>query len=860
MDYDINNKQETYRKITRWMWYISLGSIGVTLLSFLILSFTNLPSVKQLENPKSEEASQIFATNGEVIGRYYTENRVPVSYGELSPNLVNALIATEDERFREHSGIDFPALGRVAVKTVLLGQKSSGGASTITQQLAKLLFTGQAASNIPERIIQKLKEWIIAVRLERRYTKEEIIAMYLNKFNFINGAYGIKAASEIYFGVPQDSLSIDQAAVLVGMLKNPSLFNPLRRPDTVLQRRMVVFKQMENNGMITEAQYDTLRQLPLGLNFTRQTHIDGIAPYFRMELAKDIKKILERKECRKSDGSMYDIYRDGLRIYTTIDPDMQRLAENVMVQHMAKVQDSFWKTWKAVKKDPWEYTSGSEHEVPVAIRQESLEEMIRLSDRYQSLRAKYLTDILDQLEQEVEGMVFHPDDREVERIVEDAEKGGVISSLVDRRLLSSSLAANYRKVQRSRHFEALQSQWHALQAEADKAFRAKVKMRVFSYDTPEMEKDTTMTPLDSVKYHRMILQAGILAVDPVTGYVKVWVGGVNFKYFQYDHNRTSRQVGSTFKPFVYATAIAQQGFSPCYEVYDLPQTIAPGDGNFFLAKEWTPRNADGVYTGQLLTLKEGLRRSKNTVSVHLMKQLGDTEPVRGLIHQMGIDSSLRYSNGRYRVPKSPSICLGSTDLTNMEMTGAYTTFANNGIYNKPIYLLRIEDKNGRILYEEFPQERVAINANANYVMVEMLKYAATGLGVLKSEVGGKTGTTNDYVDGWFMGITPTLVVGTWVGGEDRWIRFRSLTYGQGAYMAKPFFREFIRRLEASEDIGYDSSARFHQPPGDIGIEMDCDQYRRPNLPLEENEFEDEGFGEDMFGDEIRGPAQEEEFQ
>ena len=527
---------------------------------------------------------------------------------------------------------------------------------------------------------------------------------------------------------------------------------------------------------------------------------------------------------------------------------------------MAKVQDSFWKTWKAVKKDPWEYTSGSEHEVPVAIRQESLEEMIRLSDRYQSLRAKYLTDILDQLEQEVEGMVFHPDDREVERIVEDAEKGGVISSLVDRRLLSSSLAANYRKVQRSRHFEALQSQWHALQAEADKAFRAKVKMRVFSYDTPEMEKDTTMTPLDSVKYHRMILQAGILAVDPVTGYVKVWVGGVNFKYFQYDHNRTSRQVGSTFKPFVYATAIAQQGFSPCYEVYDLPQTIAPGDGNFFLAKEWTPRNADGVYTGQLLTLKEGLRRSKNTVSVHLMKQLGDTEPVRGLIHQMGIDSSLRYSNGRYRVPKSPSICLGSTDLTNMEMTGAYTTFANNGIYNKPIYLLRIEDKNGRILYEEFPQERVAINANANYVMVEMLKYAATGLGVLKSEVGGKTGTTNDYVDGWFMGITPTLVVGTWVGGEDRWIRFRSLTYGQGAYMAKPFFREFIRRLETSEDIGYDSSARFHQPPGDIGIEMDCDQYRRPNLPLEENEFEDEGFGEDMFGDEIRGPAQEEEFQ
>ncbi|MCB0560124.1 MAG: penicillin-binding protein [Lewinellaceae bacterium] len=861
MDYNtLNNKQETYRKIARWMWYISMGGLGATLLAFLVLSFTNLPSVKQLENPKSEEASQIFAANGEVIGRYYTENRVPVSYSELSPNLVNALIATEDERYREHSGIDFTALGRVAIKTVLMGQKSSGGASTITQQLAKLLFTGQAATNIPERVIQKLKEWIIAVRLERRYTKEEIISMYLNKFNFINGAYGIKAASEIYFGKSQDSLSISEAAILVGMLKNPSLFNPLRRPDTVLQRRMVVLHQMQNNGMISQEQYDTLRQLPLGINFTRQTHVDGIAPYFRMELAKEIKKILDRKEYRKSDGSMYDIYRDGLRIYTTIDPAMQRLAEEVMVEHMAKVQNSFWKTWKVVKKDPWEYTSGSDNEVPVPIRKEALQDLVRRSDRYQGLRAKYLTDILDQIGQEAEGIIFHDDDREVERIVEDEEKGGVISKLVERRLITSKLAASYRQVQRSRHFDALKSKWHALQAEAEKVFNTKVEMRVFTYDTPSMEKDTAMTPLDSVKYLRMILQTGILAVDPVTGYVKVWVGGVNFKYFQYDHNQTSRQVGSTFKPFVYATAIAQQGFSPCYQVYDLPQTIAPGDGNFFLAKEWTPRNADGIYTGQLLTLKDGLRKSKNTVSVHLMKQLGDTEPVRGLVDQMGIDSSLRYPNGRYRVPKSPSICLGSTDLTNMEMTGAYTTFANNGIYNKPIYLLRIEDKNGRILYEEFPQEKVAINANANYVMVEMLKYAATGLGGLKSEVGGKTGTTNDYVDGWFMGITPTLVVGTWVGGEDRWIRFRSLTYGQGAYMAKPFFREFLRKLEASEEYGYDAAARFHRPPGDIGIEMDCNEYRRSTLPMNDNEFEDEGFGNDMFGDEIGGSPQEEEFQ
>ncbi len=858
MEYRKQDKTALYRQITRWMWYLTIGGIAAVFLTFLILSFTDLPSVKQLENPKSEEASQIFANNGEVIGRYYTENRVPVAFEELSPNLVAALIATEDHRFREHSGIDFEALGRVAVKTLLLGQRSSGGASTITQQLAKLLFTGQTASNIPERAFQKLKEWIIAVRLERRYTKEEIISMYLNKFNFINGAYGIKAASEIYFGKPQDSLSLHEAAMLVGMLKNPSLYNPLRRPDMVIHRRMVVFKQMQNNGMISQEEYDSLRQMPLGLNYTRQTHADGIAPYFRMELAKDIKNILERKEYRKSDGSTYDIYRDGLRIYTTIDPDMQRLAEEVMVEHMAKVQNAFWNTWRVVNKDPWEYTDrSSDNEVPIPIRKASLEDLKRNSDRYQSLRAKYLTEVLDKIEQEVKGLIFHPDDREVERIVADAEKGGVISDLVEKGLISSSLAANYRQVKRSRHFTKLQTQWHALQEEARRAFNTETKMKVFAY-VPAMEKDTVMTPMDSIKYHRMFLQTGILAADPVTGYVKVWVGGINFKYFQYDHNRSSRQVGSTFKPFVYATAIAQQGFSPCYQVYDIQQVISPGDGNFGLLGDWKPRNADGRYSGQLLTLKEGLRQSKNTVSVHLMKQLGDTEPVRGLVHQMGIDSSARYPNGRYRIPRSPSIALGATDLTNMEMTGAYTTFANNGIYNKPTYLLRIEDKNGRLLYEEFPQERVAISPNANYVMVEMLKYAATGMWGIKSEVGGKTGTTNDYVDGWFMGITPNLVVGTWVGGEDRWIRFRSLTYGQGAYMAKPFFREFLRRIEASDDFDYDASARFHRPPGDIGIEMNCAEYNRGRLPLDDNEFENEGFSEDMFGDEATKPLEEEE--
>lgn len=844
-------KEQQYRNIMRWMWYLAgAGLLGVAL-TFIALSFTDLPSVEQLENPKSEEASQVFGANGEVIGRYYTENRVPVTYDELSPNLVNALISTEDERYYEHSGIDFAALGRIAVKTVLLGQRSSGGGSTITQQLAKLLFTQQVSKNIWERGLQKLKEWIIAARLERRYTKEEIIAMYFNKFNFINGAYGIKAASEIYFDKEQDELNVNEAAMLVGMLKNPSLFDPLDRPDTVLHRRMVVLKQMQKNNLIDEAAYDTLRTQPLNLKYTAQTHIDGIAPYFRMELAKDIKELLRSENIKKADGSHYNIYRDGLRIYTTIDPDMQRIAERIMKNHMAEQQKRFWETWSVVRKDPWEYTSGSIHEVPVERRQKKLEDLIRDSDRYQKIRSKYIKDIVAKLQQETE-LMFHADDREVERVVLEAEEGGVIDELVERNYISTGLAAQYRQIMRSKHFNALRKQWLAMQEEVGRAFSTETEMRVFTYENEEMEKDTVMTPIDSIKYHLMHLQTGILAVDPVTGHIKVWVGGINYKRFKVDHNRTSRQVGSTFKPFVYATAIAQQGFSPCYQVYDLPQTIAPGDGNFGLLEPWTPRNSSNSYSGRLFTLKEGLKQSKNTISAHLMKQLGDTDPVRGLVHQMGIDSSARYSNGRYRVPKAPSICLGATDLTNLELTGAYTAFANNGLFTKPYCILRIEDKDGKKLYEGVPEENVAINPNANYVMVEMLKYAA-GLGrTLEVEAGGKTGTTNDYVDGWFMGITPNLVVGTWVGGEYRWIRFRSINYGQGSAMAKPFFISFIKELEKNEDIDFDTEARFNRPSGDIGIEMNCDEYQNNQFPLEEEgeeNFEDEGFSDDMFGDE-----------
>lgn len=847
-DFFLNCSQNTwYKNIVKGLWILTLASVLGIILLFVGLSFTDLPSVEQLENPESEEASQVFAINGEVLGRYYTENRVPVKFEDLSPNLVNALIATEDERFYEHSGIDFPALGRVAVKTVILRDRSSGGASTISQQLAKLLFTGVAARNIVERAFQKLKEWIIAVRLERRYTKQEIITMYLNKFNFINGAYGIKAASEIYFGKIPADLEVNEAAMLVGMLKNPSLFNPLRWPDTVMHRRMVVLKQMEKNGLLTPDEYTDLKEQPLGLNFQRQTHVDGLAPYFRMELAKDVKEILRTEAKKKPDGKPYNIYKDGLKIYTTLDPAMQAYAEEAVKEQMPRRQEIMWRTWR--NRDPWTYRSPySTTEVPVEIRQMALRRITRESERYQELRTTYLDGILQKLNKEFPDFTFSRDDREIDRMVREYDKPGVIKDLVNRNLISTELAKDYRRVMKSDLFPEVIKKWEQFQQVAEKSFNTPTKMKVFAYNE-KMEVDTVMTPNDSIRYHRMFLQAGVMAVDPQTGHVKAWVGGINHKYFQYDHVRINRQVGSTFKPFVYATAIAQQGISPCYQVYDVPITISPGEGTFNLGEPWTPRNSDGKYTGNLLTLRQGLQQSKNTVSAYLMKELDSPMPVIELINEMGIDKNEKYPNGRYRVPRSPSICLGATDLSVMEMTGAYTTFANNGQYVEPIFLLKIEDKDGKIIYSNETQvQRPALPPNANYVMVDMLKSSAGFMGKIKSEVGGKTGTTNDHVDGWFMGITPELVVGTWVGGEDRWIRFLDLTYGQGSFMAKPIFRSFMEKVEANDSLNYDVNARFYRPPGDLGIVIDCGVYQQNGDPGIEKGF-DEDFSEDLFGDE-----------
>ncbi len=860
-------RKPLYHKIMKWMWRGTIAGILVTIALFILLSYQDLPTFEQLENPKSNLASEVYAANGEVLGRYFYENRVQISFDELSPFVEQALVATEDERFYQHSGIDFRGLFRVAIKTVILRQKSAGGASTITQQLAKMLFTKKPGSGL-ERVVQKLKEWIIAIKLERSYTKQEIMTMYLNKFSFLNGAYGIKAASEIYFDKTQDSLSIQEAATLVGMLKNPALYNPIRRPDIVKHRRMVVFNQMAKNDFIEKVEYDSLRKLPLDMSrFNRKTHADGLAPYFRMELRKELFKILDKKENFKSDGTKYNIFKDGIRIYTTLDPVIQDHAEKAVLEHMSTLQKTFDKHWKG--KDPWTYRDPSkelkELDAEDIARKRTMKNIIRGTKRYGDLRTQYLSEILQKIGNEIDEHQLK--DHEIERIIEGEAKGS-FTKLVSKKLITTDLAVKYKKVLKSPNFSRLKGKWAELQSKVRTAFETPVKMRVFAYNA-QMEKDTIMSPIDSIKYHRSFLQVGTMAVDPLTGYVKAWVGGINHKYFQFDHVTTERQVGSTFKPFIYATAIDQIHISPCFVVDDLPYTIHKDEGNFNLLKDWTPQNADGKYSGKPFTLFKGLQWSKNTVSVYLMKQLGDTRAVRNLVKGLGIDVDRQRSNGTFKVPKQPSICLGASDLTVMEMTGAYTAFANNGTYNKPIFITRIEDRNGNEIYTEDIQDGRALHPNSNFVMIQMLKnvmnQGVPGFGGIKSEIAGKTGTTNDYVDGWFMGLSPSLVVGTWVGGDDRWVRFRSLRYGIGAKMARPIYAKLLKRLEEDPASGYDASARFHRPSGNLGIELDCESYNQDRGPyggIERGEGEEnEDFMDEFeWGDELeRDTTEIEEF-
>jgi len=810
-----------FDRYNKKLWMGAFALVAFIILFFLVLSFQGLPDFKQLESPDFELATQVIDVKSREIGRYYTQNRLPVDYDHLNPYLIDALVATEDVRFFSHAGVDVQALSRVFLGVVTFN-RNKGGGSTITQQLAKLLFDRPDFSKMGKvkkswtLIITKFKEWITAVKIEKQYTKQEILAMYLNKFNFIYGAYGISAASEIYFGKNQKDLHIEEAATLIGMLKNPALFNPVRRPDTVMHRRMIVLNQMRKEGFISRDQYDSLKVLPLDITrFNKQSHVTGPAPYFRAELATWLKELFEQKEYRKPNGEKYNIYKDGLKVYTTIDLDMQLMAEEEMWKHMAKVQQRFNSVWGT--RDQWTYNADDAQK---KIRKESLMSMVRQTGRYQAMHEERLSELLNKINEAHEIALS---DWDIDNLIQESDKAGRISRLVSGKSITSAKGKKYKAIMASDYWSELEPAWRLFQKDIMKEMNTPVEMLVFDYG-PAGEKKATMSPLDSIKYHRRFMQTGILAIDPKTGEVKTWVGGINNKYFQYDHIGSSRQVGSTFKPFVYATAITLQGISPCFPVRDQPYTIGPGDGSFGLIKPWTPQNADGKYTNRNYTLFEGLKDSRNTISVFLMQQLGNANVVRGLIHNMGIDSSLRRTDGEYRVPNQPSICLGSADLSVMEMTGAYCTFANNGVFVKPYFVSSIEDENGRVIYRAIKEEQVALPPKANAVMVDMLKYTAVGFGANKSQVGGKTGTTNDYVDGWFIGITPSLVVGTWVGGEDQWIRFNTLADGQGSVMAKPFFKAFLNRLETTPEVDYDSSTKFAIPEGGLDIETDCAKY------------------------------------
>jgi penicillin-binding protein 1A len=853
-------RMPAYRRFIRFVWFCFFGVLIGAAVLFLSISLFSIPSFRELEDPHSALASEVIAMNGEVLGRYYIENRVPVTYDQLSPHLVNALIATEDERFRDHCGIDWTAIARVIVRTLIMRDESAGGGSTITQQLAKMLYSDRDFDDMsPVRKTfalgyRKFREWITAVKLERSYTKEEIVAMYLNQFNFVNNAYGIQSAADIYFGKKPKDLSVEESAMLIGMLQNPSRYNPMRYPESCIKRRRTVLGQMMKHNYITEAQYDKVKLKPLDLSkFKKETPADHKAPYFVMDIRADIKKLLELPECKKPDGTNYDIYKDGLRIFTTIDPKVQQYAEAASRENMVKLQKRFFQVWHG--RDPWSYKIPGEEGVgtsdaEIEARKDALYRIIRASDRYATIRPKFMSSVAEKIAEKHGD--FELRDVDIERMIESETKKNYLTNLQKRGYISAEMLSKYQAIIKSSDWSTIKRQFSLLDDAVKKAFYTKVPMKVFSYNASG-ESDTLLSPIDSIKYHRMFLQTGVLAVEPGTGYVRAWVGGIDYKHFQYDHIRTDRQVGSTFKPFVYATAISQQGLTPCYRMYDQAVTIPPLHERFTNENEWTPKNAKGTYSGRQMTLKEGLKHSVNSISAGLMKQMGDTEPVRGLVHNMGIDSTSKRGNKTYRVPKQPSICLGASDLTVWEMAGAYSTFANNGVYTTPTYLMRIEDKNGRTIYRSQTYERTALQPEANYLMVEMLKYVtkgATGFSSIKSEVGGKTGTTNNFSDGWFCGITPSLVVATWVGGEDRWVRFLTLDDGQGARMARPVFVSLINKLEKDPSSGFDSQKRFKKPAMDLSAEWDCSTN---NQEVDEMQDAAGSTEEQPFGEEPAAP-------
>ncbi|NBL65034.1 penicillin-binding protein [Flavobacterium sp. NST-5] len=727
----------------RKFWKIFLIGLGSVFLFFLLASwgvFGSMPSFEELENPESNLATEIISSDGETIGKFYNENRTAIKYSDLPKHLVDALVATEDERFYEHSGID--ARGTLRAATSL---GTSGGASTITQQLAKQLFHGEGSKFILFRLVQKAKEWIIATRLERQYTKSEIIAMYFNVYDFNNYAIGIRSASKTYFSKEPKDLTIDESAMLVGMFKNSSLYNPVRNEQGVKNRRNVVLAQMHKANIITEAQKKNFSLRPIKLKFQLQTHKEGIATYFR-EYLRDYMKTWAKNN-PKEDGTEYDIYRDGLKIYTTIDSRMQTYAEESVQDHLANLQQEFWHEAKTNKNAPF----------------------IKLSDT------------------------------ETEKLMDRARRN-------------------------SERWRQLDAQGKS-EDEIIASFKKKTRMTVFTW---KGERDTTMTPNDSIRYYKHFLQSGMMAMEPQSGHVKAWVGGINYKHFQYDHvGQGARQVGSTFKPFVYATAIEQLGYSPCDSIIDSPYTIPKGRHN--VTESWTPRNSNGSYRG-MTTLKSALAHSINTVSAKLIDKTGP-DAVIDLMKKLGVTT---------KIPSQPSIALGAVEITVEQLVAAYSTFANQGVYVKPQVILRIEDKNGVVLYEPNPEQHDVLNRDIAYAVIKLLEgVTESGSGlrlrtdggghgynrvtgypyVLKNPIAGKTGTTQNQSDGWFVGMVPNLATGVWVGNEDRSAHFKSLTYGQGATMALPIWGMFMKKCYNDKELSV--SKEPFERPSNLSIKVDC---------------------------------------
>ncbi|MDB9779954.1 transglycosylase domain-containing protein [Flavobacteriaceae bacterium] len=741
-----------FKVALRFFWTVfALGVLSViTIFSSAALGLLGqMPELKQLENPKTNLATQILSSDGIVLGKFYfNDNRTPIAFDALPKNLVNALIATEDERFFSHSGIDLKGTLRALA---YLGKK--GGASTISQQLARQLFVGVRSRNRVEAVLQKFKEWVLAVQLERRYTKKEIIAMYLNIYDFGYSADGVQSAAKIYFNTTPKALSIEQSATLVGMLKNSSLFNPLRRPERVEKRRNVVLNQMKRNGFVTEVELDSLKQIPLEIDYTPDSHREGLATYFRAYLQQFMRKWT--KDNPKPDGTNYDIFRDGLRIYTTLDSRLQQIGETAVDAHMVNLQEEFFLQNTPTENPTAPFLDLREGEIDTLLQNKA-----RRSERWRKMRAS------------------------------GKDEDAIWAS-----------------------------------------FQKPVEMEVFSW---KGDRDTLMSPLDSIRYYKHFLRASMMSMNPLTGHVKAWVGGFNYKHFQYDQvYQGRRQIGSTFKPFLYATAIDQLRLSPCDILPDALFCIEPlKHGN---VDAWCPKNSGDKY-GRMRTLKNALANSVNTVSARLMDRVGP-RPVINLARKMGITSYL---------PAVPSIALGTPDISLLEMVGAYSTFANKGIYVKPIMISRIEDKNGTVLFEVVPETKDVLSQESAFVTIDLLKGVTEGGSGIRlrhqgadehnyayknvvtgypyqfeNPIAGKTGTTQNQSDGWFMGMVPNLVTGVWVGGEDRSVHFKDIAFGQGATMALPIWAMYMRDAYAIPELGI--SMEDFEPPEILTIPIDCQQ-------------------------------------